>query len=72
MASLAFQLRVGPRIRPALPVRTVRVDFETRNRTLRRSGELYGAIARANAVTPELVADFAPDAATELFGGNAV
>jgi hypothetical protein len=48
------------------------VDIETRNRTLRRSGELYGAIARGNAVTPELVADFAPDAATELFGGNAV
>lgn len=36
----------------------IAVDFETQARTVRRSGELYGEICRAGAVTPEIVARY--------------
>jgi beta-glucosidase len=39
----------------------VALDPITQKRTMRRSGELYGAIARANALAPEIVEQFCPD-----------
>jgi beta-glucosidase len=46
------------------------VDFQTQQRTLRRSGRLYGEIASAGGITPELVRRYAPGVEVELFGGG--
>ncbi|GAB4475470.1 MAG: glycoside hydrolase family 1 protein [Anaerolineae bacterium] len=46
------------------------VDFETQARELRRSGELYGRIAGANAISSELAREFAPEALTDLYPGS--
>jgi beta-glucosidase len=45
----------------------VHVDFETQRRTVKRSGEVYGAVARANAVTRELARSVSPALERELF-----
>lgn len=39
----------------------IHVDFATQVRTIKRSGQLYGEIARANAITPEMVERYAPE-----------
>jgi beta-glucosidase len=43
------------------------MDEKTGARTLRPSGALYGEIARANALTTDMAARYAPDAAGALF-----
>ena len=52
----------------------VALNPETQERTPRRSAELYGEIARANAITPAMVEKFAPEAMASVFGmaGNGV
>lgn len=42
------------------------LDPATQERTLRRSGELYGAIAHANALTPTMLREYAPAALAEV------
>jgi len=42
------------------PFGLIHVDFATQTRTVKRSGELYGEIAKANAISPEMVARYAP------------
>jgi beta-glucosidase len=44
-------------------------DLETQVRTKKRSADLYGAICAANALTSDMVREFAPDALDELFPG---
>ncbi len=39
----------------------IALDVETQERTLRRSAHLYSALAHANALTPEMVAEYAPE-----------
>lgn len=43
------------------------VDFQTQERTLRRSGELYAEIARSGALSSDMVRRYAPQAAEKLF-----
>ncbi len=43
------------------------LDLETGQRTLKRSGQLYGEISRAGAVTMDMVARYAPDLKESLF-----
>ena len=45
----------------------VALDERTQRRTPRRSAGLYSAIAHANALTPAMVREYAPDALGELF-----
>ncbi len=45
----------------------IALNPETQARTPRRSAELYRAIARANAITPEIVEKFAPEAMNAVF-----
>ncbi len=45
------------------------VDFETQERTLRASGELYQTVVKANALDSEIARGFAPDTVEELFPG---
>lgn len=47
------------------------VDFETQERALRPSGELFSAVVKANAIDSEIARPFAPDAVEELFPGRA-
>ncbi|MBN1563304.1 MAG: glycoside hydrolase family 1 protein [Anaerolineae bacterium] len=44
-------------------------DLETQVRTKKRSADLYGAICAANALTSDMVHEFAPDAFDGLFPG---
>lgn len=46
------------------------VNFETQERTLRDSGRLYAEIAAANAISTELVRQYAPSVLSRLFPGN--
>jgi hypothetical protein len=39
----------------------------TQRRSLRPSGKLYGAIASANALTPAMLREYAPDTLAEIF-----
>ncbi|NDJ51733.1 MAG: glycoside hydrolase family 1 protein [Chloroflexi bacterium] len=48
----------------------IEVDFETQQRRVRESGQTYGQIAQANAITRDTVGRFAPDLDSHLFGGN--
>ena len=43
------------------------LDLATQERSLRRSGELYGAIARANALTPPMLREYAPAVLADVF-----
>lgn len=45
----------------------VELNPKTQERTPRRSAKMMGAIARANAITPEVVAEFAPEAMAAVF-----
>lgn len=45
----------------------IALNPETQERTPRRSAGMFGAIARANAITPEIVEEFAPDAMDAVF-----
>jgi beta-glucosidase len=47
----------------------VKLNPETQERTLRRSGELYGEMARINAIDDELVYRYAPEIFETLFPG---
>ena len=47
----------------------IEVDPETQERRMRPSGELYGEICRANAITHEMVARYAPEVMERLFPG---
>ncbi len=46
----------------------VALDPETQARTPRRSAELFSRIARQNAITPEMVQAFAPEAGEQVWG----
>lgn len=46
----------------------IEVDFATQERRIRESARLYGQIAQANAITPELVEQYAPEAMPAIFG----
>src|SRR5690348_10528436 len=50
----------------------VALDPQTQARTPRRSAALYSAIARANALTPAMLAEYAPAALPEVFPTHAV
>jgi beta-glucosidase len=43
-------------------------DFQTQQRTLKRSGEVYSEIAGANAITKETVLRHAPEVMEQIFG----
>jgi len=43
-----------------LPFGLIALDPETQVRTVRRSGELYGKIAHAGGIAPEVVAEYVP------------
>ncbi len=45
----------------------IALNPDTQKRTPRRSAKLYSAIARANAITPDIVAEFAPEAMDAIF-----
>ncbi len=45
----------------------IEVDFRTQERRLRRSGRLYAEICQANAITPELVERYVPEALHDIF-----
>ncbi|RPI58964.1 MAG: glycoside hydrolase family 1 protein [Chloroflexi bacterium] len=45
----------------------VALDPETQARTPRRSAELFSRIARQNAITPEMVQEFAPEAGEQVW-----
>ena len=47
----------------------VKLNPETQERTLRRSGELYGEMARINAINDEIVYRYAPEIFETLFPG---
>jgi beta-glucosidase len=51
----------------ALRFGLVALDEKTQIRTPRPSAELYSQIIQANAITPEMVQRFAPDAMSEIF-----
>lgn len=46
------------------------VDFQTQERTLRRSGELYRAISLANGLSSDLVQEYVPELVPALFPGS--
>ena len=48
----------------------VELDVETQARTPRPSAALYSHIARANALTPQMVADFGPEVVQAAFAGK--
>jgi len=45
------------------------VDFKTQRRTLRKSGELYQEIVKANAIDSRITRTYLPEATDELFPG---
>ncbi len=47
------------------------LDPATQERRPRRSAALFGAIARANAITEEMVAEYAPEVMEQIFPGQA-
>lgn len=47
----------------------IALDPATQQRTARRSAELYARIARANAITESIVAEYAPEAMDRVFAG---
>jgi len=47
----------------------VALDEKTQQRTMRASGALYSAIAHANALTPDMLLQYAPDAADPIVPG---
>lgn len=46
----------------------VHVDYATQKRTLKRSGQLYGEICAANAITEDMVERYAPQVRDQVFG----
>jgi beta-glucosidase len=50
------------------PFGLIALDPATQARTPRRSAELYAAIARSNAITEEMVEQYAPQAMDQVFG----
>ena len=48
----------------------IEVNPETQERKLRRSGELFGEIAAANAITTDMVSRYAPELVQSLFPGQ--
>ncbi len=46
----------------------IEIDPETQERLPRRSASMYGEICRANAITEEIVARYAPEALESIFG----
>lgn len=58
-----FEWAEGWRMRFGL----IELDAATQQRTMRPSGELYSAIAHANALTPAMLAAYAPDVLAEIF-----
>jgi beta-glucosidase len=52
-----------------LPFGLIELQPETQKRTPRPSAELYGAIARGNAITPEMIRAYAPAVETALLPG---
>jgi beta-glucosidase len=46
----------------------IQVDFATQERRLKLGGQLYGEIARAKAITADMVARYAPEVREEVFG----
>jgi beta-glucosidase/6-phospho-beta-glucosidase/beta-galactosidase len=44
-----------------LPFGLIELDCQTQKRRARPSAELYGAIARGNAITPEMIDAYAPE-----------
>jgi len=52
-----------------LPFGLIAFDPETQTRTLRRSADLYTALARGNAITPEIVDAYAPELRETLMPG---
>lgn len=60
-----FEWAEGWRMRFGL----VNLDIETQTRTLRPSARLYGAIASANALSPALIREYAPDYASDAASG---
>jgi beta-glucosidase len=50
----------------------IELDPETQERALRRSGRLYAEMACANAITPEMVERYAPEAAGKVFAASTV
>jgi len=55
----------------ALRFGLIAMDEKTQERRMRRSGELYAEIARANAVTREMAERYAPEALERIFGPEA-
>ncbi len=47
-----------------------KTNFETQERTLRRSGELYREVGAHNALSAEMVAEFAPEMTPKIFPGS--
>lgn len=58
-----FEWSEGYRMRFGL----IEVDFGTQERRVRRSGRLYAEICQANAITPESVQRYAPEAVEIIF-----
>lgn len=50
----------------------IHVDFETQQRTMKRSGELYAEICRAGGITTEMVEHYAPEARGSIFREGSV
>jgi beta-glucosidase len=45
------------------------LDLQTERRWMKRSGQLYGEISRAGAITSDMVERYAPEAAEQVLGG---
>jgi beta-glucosidase len=54
----------------ALRFGLVALDVDSGERTPRRSARLFTAIARANAIAPDVVRKYAPDSYAETFGAD--
>jgi len=61
-----FEWSEGYRMRFGL----IEVDFATQSRRVRRSGRMFAEICQANAITPELVERYAPEAMEAVFGAG--
>ena len=54
----------------ALRFGLIALDEKTQVRTPRRSAQLYSDIIRANAVTPEMIASYAPEVMSDIFAAT--
>lgn len=52
---------------PSFRFGLIGVDFDTQARTMRRSGQLYAAIAEQGGLTPEIVEEYTPGLVPQLF-----